>query len=392
MSIYKNFLKADGRCRKKFLFNMVWKGFVGFIKFRRRRKKGLLFPAFQFISITNDCNLRCQGCWVSTAGSGEYMQPDKINSIIEAGKRQGSYFFGILGGEPLMHRQLTDVFINHPDCYFQLFTNGTLFTKTIASQLRTSGNVTPLFSLEGDEEVADVRRGGNNIYSRTLSAIQTSVDEGLITGVAISVCKSNIEMALSDEFVQKLHDIGVIYIWYYIYRPVGSNPSYDLALDIDDIIRLRKFLVDGRTRLPMVLIDSYWRANGEPFCPAADGLSHHINASGDIEPCPVVQIACENISDGRVEAVYESSAFLRDFRNGILNKTRGCIVMEEPSWTKSFAESHNAVNSSNRPGYMEELKKAPSIVSHGSCPVIPEKNLIYRIAKRTAFFGMGAYG
>ncbi len=392
MSIYKNFLKANGRCRQKFLINMVWKGLIGFIKFRRRRKKGLLFPAFQFISITNDCNLRCQGCWVSTTGSGEYMQPEKINSIIEAGKRQGSYFFGILGGEPLMHRQLTDIFKSHPDCYFQLFTNGTLFTKNIASQLRAVGNVTPLISLEGDEQVADIRRGGNNIYGRTLSAIQTSVNEGLITGVAISVCKSNIEMALSDEFVHKLHDMGVLYIWYYIYRPVGSNPNYDLALDISDITRLRKFLVDGRTRFPVVLIDSYWRANGEPFCPAADGLSHHINSSGNIEPCPVIQIARENISGDGVEDRYEGSVFLRDFRSEIHNKTRGCIIMEEPSWIREFAEKHDALNTSNRPGYLAELQKAPSIVSHGSCPVIPERNLIYRIAKRTAFFGMGAYG
>jgi MoaA/NifB/PqqE/SkfB family radical SAM enzyme len=392
MSLYKNFMKAGGKSRRKFIVNMAWKGMIGFTRFRRRRKKGLLFPAFQFISITNDCNLKCQGCWVSTAGKGEYMQPEKINSIIEAGKRQGSYFFGILGGEPLMHKHLTAIFKNHSDSYFQLFTNGTLFTKAIASELSSSGNVTPLFSLEGDEQVADIRRGGNNIYNRTLAAINTSVEAGLITGVAISVCKSNIEMALSDEFVLKLHDIGVLYIWYYIYRPVGSNPNYELTLDIEDITRLRKFLVDGRTRFPMVLIDSYWRANGEPFCPAADGLSHHINASGYIEPCPVVQIARENITDGNAESVYENSEFLRDFRNGINNKTRGCIIMEEASWLKTFAEKHDAINTSNRPGLLEDLENAPSVISHGSYPVIPEKNLIYRIAKKTAFFGMGAYG
>jgi len=320
------------------------------------------------------------------------MQPEKINSIIDAGKRQGSYFFGILGGEPLMHKQLTGIFKEHPDSYFQLFTNGTLFTKAIASELGTYGNVTPLFSLEGDEQVADIRRGGNNIYNRTLTAIGTSVEAGLITGVAISVCKSNIEMALSDEFVLKLHDMGVLYIWYYIYRPVGSNPNYELALDIEDITRLRKFLVDGRSRFPMVLIDSYWRANGEPFCPAADGLSHHINASGYIEPCPVVQIARENISDGKAESVYENSEFLRDFRKSINEKTKGCIIMEEASWLKTFAEKHDAINTSNRPGLLDDLEKAPVIISHGSCPVIPEKNLIYRIAKKTAFFGMGAYG
>ncbi|HEX2970123.1 MAG TPA: radical SAM protein [Bacteroidales bacterium] len=393
MSVYRNFIKTNRRCRNKFMFNMVIKGVSGFLKYRRRMKKGKIFPAFQFISITNDCNLRCQGCWVSTGNSPEYMNADKINSIIESSKKQGSYFFGILGGEPLMYKQVSEIFGKHPDCYFQLFTNGTLFTESTASQLLASGNVTPLFSLEGDENVADIRRGGNHVYNRTLKAISTATAAGLITGVAVSVCKSNIEMALSDEFVMMLHDLGVLYVWYYIYRPAGSNPNYDLTLSFEDITRLRKFLVHGRTRLPMILIDSYWRANGEPFCPAADGLSHHINASGFIEPCPVMQIARENINDdGLPEEKYENSGLLRSFRKEIHGKTKGCILMEEPSWIEPFAIRQDAVNTSNRPAYFSDLKKAPVTVSHGSCPVIPEKSVVYRIAKRTAFFGMGSYG
>ncbi|MGE5420890.1 MAG: radical SAM/SPASM domain-containing protein [Chloroflexota bacterium] len=392
MSLYKNFIKTDKRCRRKFLFNMGWKGFTGFMKFRRRSKAGKVFPAFQFISVTNDCNLSCQGCWVKTDGVKNYMKPEQIDGIIEAGKKQGSYFYGILGGEPLLHRQLPEIFMKHKDSYFQLFTNGTLFTKSIAAKLRQAGNVTPLISLEGDENVADIRRGGHRVYNRTLEAIKTSVEEGLITGVAISVCKSNIEMALSDGFVNMLHDMGVLYIWYYIYRPAGINPNYALTLDANEIGRLRKFLVEGRMRFPVIMIDSYWRANGEPFCPAADGLSHHINPAGYIEPCPVVQLARENISSGDLVNTYEGSEFLRDFKLEINNKTRGCVLMEDPAWLKSFSEKHNALNSSNRTEYLDSLEKAPSVVSHGSSPVIPEKSLIYRFVKKFAFFGMGAYG
>jgi len=155
---------------------------------------------------------------------------------------------------------------------------------------------------------------------------------------------------------------------------------------------LRKFLVEGRMRFPVVLIDSYWRANGEPFCPAADGLSHHINPAGFIEPCPVVQLAHENINGGDLVNTYENSAFLKDFKQEIRKKTQGCVLMEDPAWLKSFSEKHNAINSSNRTEYLDSLEKAPSVVSHGSSPVIPEKSLIYRFVKKFAFFGMGAYG
>jgi hypothetical protein len=142
----------------------------------------------------------------------------------------------------------------------------------------------------------------------------------------------------------------------------------------------------------MVLIDSYWRANGEPFCPAADGLSHHINPAGFIEPCPVVQFARDHVNGGPPETTYESSAFLKEFRKEILHKTSGCILMEDPLWLKDFAERHEALNTSNRAGYLADLANAPMVVSHGSCPVLPEKSMIYRLAKKTAFFGMGAYG
>jgi MoaA/NifB/PqqE/SkfB family radical SAM enzyme len=371
---------------------MVWKGFLGFRKFKQRKKRGELFPAFQFISVTNDCNLKCQGCWVSTTGEKEHLDIEKIHAVIEESKKQGSYFFGILGGEPLIYKQLFDIFEKHPDCYFQLFTNGTLFNHKVALRLRKLANVSPLFSFEGDEQIADIRRGGHNIYNQTIDAIKTSAGNKLITGVAISVCKSNIEMALSDKFINMLHDLGVIYIWYYIYRPAGESPNYELSLSGDEILRLRRFLVEGRSKYPVVLIDSYWRADGEPFCPAAEGLSHHINASGNIEPCPVIQLACDNVTDGNLKQVYEDSQFLSDFRKSILQKTKGCVLMEDPLWLKDFSEKHQALKTSTRLNMLQDFEAAPTVFSHGSVPSIPEKNLIYRLAKKTAFFGMGAYG
>ena len=376
----------------KFAYNMGWKGVSGFNKFRKRKERGEIFPAFQFISVTNDCNLACQGCWVTKGEKSTTLDLAAIHKIITDSKKYGSYFFGVLGGEPLMYSELMNVFRAHPDCYFQLFTNGTLLTDKVAAELKKLANVTPLISLEGDEVVADVRRGSNRVFQRTIKAIETATQHGLITGVAISVCKSNIEMALSDEFVEMLHSRGVIYLWYYIYRPTGEDPHYELALSPEEILRLRHFLVDGRIKYPMVLIDSYWGTDGEPFCPAAEGLSHHINPDGNIEPCPVIQFSCENIRDGDLKVVYENSLFIKDFKSEVNQQTRGCILMENPAWLAKFSSDHHALNTSNRSGLPEQLAQGCAICSHGSCPKIPEKNWIYRMAKKRAFFGLGAYG
>jgi MoaA/NifB/PqqE/SkfB family radical SAM enzyme len=392
MSLLKNVLKTDRRCLWKFIYNFGWKGLAGFAKFQKRKKKGEVFPAFQFISITNECNLNCQGCWVSKGEKGSTLEIAQIHKIIDDSKKYGSYFFGILGGEPLMYKALLEIFKAHPDCYFQLFTNGTLLNDSMAENLRNCANVTPLISFEGNEQIADIRRGSNQVFRKTVQAIETSVKHKLITGVAISVCKSNIEMALSEEFINMLHAKGVIYLWYYIYRPSGENPCYELALSPEEIQRLRIFLVEGRTKYPLVLIDSYWGADGEPFCPAAEGLSHHISPDGEIEPCPVIQFACDHISTNDLKTVYENSVFLKDFKTSVSKKTKGCIFMEDPAWLNQFALDHKAVNTSNRSEMPNELTKAPSICSHGSCIKIPEKQWMYRLAKKRAFFGLGAYG
>jgi len=388
----KQILNTDRRCLNKFVFNMGWKGIRAFNKYEKGLKNGNFFPAFHFISVTDDCNLHCQGCWVTGKKEKKSLSAEDVDRIITETKQKGSYFFGILGGEPLMYKPLFDIFKKHSDCYFQLFTNGTLLNAEVAEKLRKCANVTPLISFEGDETVADVRRGGNHIFQRTTNAIDAATQAHLITGVAISVCQSNFEMATSHEFVQSMIDRKVSYLWYYIYRPVGENATPELALTPEQINQLRRHLIAARSKYSLAIIDTYWNEKGEGFCPAARGLSHHINASGYIEPCPVIQFATNHISDKPLTEIYKTSSFLNNFRTEIPKQTNGCIIMEDPQWLVEYIDLHGADDTSGRGNERERLLAMKPVNSHGSCEVIPEKGFIYKFAKRHAFFGLGAYG
>ena len=365
---------------------------LSFNRFQKRLKKGEFFPAFHFISVTDDCNLNCQGCWVMGKKKKSRMSAEQLDQIITETKAQGSYFFGILGGEPLLYKPLFDIFEKHSDCYFQLFTNGTLLTTEVAEKLRKVANVTPLISFEGDEEVADVRRGGEHVYQKTQEGIDHATDAGLVTGVAMSVCKSNLNLALSPDFIQSLIDRGVTYLWYYIYRPVGENATVELSLSKQEIDELRLFMVNARTKFDIVIIDAYWDGEGKGLCPAASGLSHHINASGYIEPCPVIQFATDRVGEKSLVDIYRSSSFLKDLKTEIPKKTSGCIIMEDPQWLVDFVEKHGATDTSGRDNEAERLRAMDQVCSHGSGEVIPEKSRIYKFAKKRAFFGLGAYG
>src|SRR5205809_6134049 len=127
---------TDKRCLWKFAWNFGVKGMFSVEQFKRRIKRGEYFPPFLYISIINSCNLRCQGCWVDVEAPRDSIGLDQMNRLIGDAKKHGNSFFGILGGEPFMHPQLLEMRAAHPDCYFQIFTNGQFITEIIAAELR----------------------------------------------------------------------------------------------------------------------------------------------------------------------------------------------------------------------------------------------------------------
>ncbi len=362
-------------------------------RFNRRLQRGEQFPAFMMISVTNRCNLTCQGCWVTPTPPTD-MEPALLEQIITECQSQGSRFFGILGGEPLLHKGLLDVLAKFPRAYFQLFTNGHMLSAEVAQRLRRLGNVTPLVSIEGFENVADERRGGQDVAAKSLTAIENCRREKLLTGVATSVCRSNFDQVVRREFLDDLVARGVHYAWYYIYRPMGPNPTVELCLSPEQIRQLRQFLVDSRTWAPIVVVDTYWDAKGQAVCPAATGISYHITPTGQVEPCPIIQCSCDRAQMGQslVEDV-EGSGYLRRFRTLAAGCTRGCILLEDPHLFARFAKEEGAADSSGRGSVYDEIAAMQARPSHDmGDDAIPERSALYRFAKKHWFFGFGAYG
>ncbi|MFH1300784.1 MAG: radical SAM protein, partial [Planctomycetota bacterium] len=192
-------LETDKRLVWKLAYNFGFKGALSVHKHKKRLKRGEFFPPFLYISVINSCNLRCQGCWVDVAAKQEKIDVEAMSRLITEAKEMGNSFFGILGGEPFMHPQLLEILERHPDCYFQIFTNGQFITDEIAKKLRKLGNATPLISVEGNEIISNLRRGRNDVYEKTMQGIQNCLNNKLLTGVCTSLCKSNIDDLLTEE-------------------------------------------------------------------------------------------------------------------------------------------------------------------------------------------------
>ncbi len=385
---------ADTRHLWKFTWNFGVKGVRSVNLFKKRLKEGIYFPPFLYLSILNSCNLRCQGCWVDVDKPQVKIEFDELNKLVLDAKAHGNSFFGILGGEPFMHPELLDFLAQHPDCFFQIFTNGQLITDKTAERLRELGNATPLISIEGTEVVSDERRGKKDVLNRTLRGLDNCLKHKLVTGVATSLCQTNIDELLTEDWLRHLIKRGVHYAWYHTYRPVGPQIHPELALTPEQARKVRQFVVDMRCKLPIAIIDAYYDGNGQALCPMANGISHHIGPTGGIEPCPIIQFATENIRDH--DSIYElmtKSEFLRDFRQVAAQNTRGCIVLERPDLVKELAEKHGAKDTTIRQTAIAELD---SMTPRGSqyLPTgdeIPEKNWMYKFAKKYWFNDFGVY-
>jgi len=386
--------ETDLRMLMRFAWTVGWKGSRAISRFSRRAAGGDVVPPFVFISITNACNLSCQGCWVTPSNPPRELSLPVLDNLITDCKRDGAHFFGLLGGEPLLHRGLLELLGRHRDCFFQILTNGTLLTDELAGAMRRLGNVTPLISIEGLERVSDERRGGQEVFRRAMEGLAHCRRHRLLTGVATSVCRSNIGEVATAAFVNDLVRRGVHYLWYYIYRPAGPRPCPELALTEAEILRLREFIVDIRTRAPLVIVDAYWDHLGRAVCPAAIGISHHINPAGDLEPCPPIQFARDNAGDGaRVVESLRKSEFLRSFRAFARAETRGCILLERPDLLFDFLAAGQARDTSGRDTAYAELAAMRSHPGHHlPGQEIPERSWFYRFAKKHWFFGFGAYG
>jgi MoaA/NifB/PqqE/SkfB family radical SAM enzyme len=202
--------ETDKRLLWKMALNFGFRGMMSVQRFKKRLKQGEYFPPFLYISIINSCNLRCQGCWVDVAAKQEKIDLDAMDRTIQEAKEAGNSFFGILGGEPFIHPELIQILERHPDCYFQIFTNGQLITKELARELRRVGNATPLISVEGSEIISDERRGRKNVLTRTLEGLHNCLEEKLITGVCTSLCQTNIDDLLREEWIDRLIEMGVM--------------------------------------------------------------------------------------------------------------------------------------------------------------------------------------
>lgn len=310
--------------------------FCGTKKIREMRKvHNCNIPWVILIDPTSACNLKCTGCWAAEYGHNLNLTYEQLDSIITQGKELGVYFYMYTGGEPLVRKKdLIRLCEKHNDCAFHAFTNGTLVDDAFCEEMERVGNLSLSISLEGFEEVNDLRRG-KGIFEKVMKSMDTLKAHGQIFGTSICYTRANIETVTSDDFLDMIIDKGCRFTWYFHYMPVGNDAAVDLLPTKEQreymFHRVRKIrsMEGGK---PIFAMD--FQNDGEFVggCIAGGRNYLHINANGDVEPCVFIHYSSANIKEVSLLEALKQPLFMAYRANQPFNHNhlRPCPMLENP--------------------------------------------------------------
>jgi len=335
ISAAKELLKrVSPNCRKRIVENFAINNYFLGVPRRRafRAELGADAPYVIAISPTMRCNLRCAGCYAGDYSKAQNMSHELFARVIGEARDLGVYFITLSGGECFLRDDLLGIFRTFSDCYFQVFTNGTLIGDAMAAALADVGNVMPAVSVEGFEAETDARRG-KGTFARVLRAMAALRREGVPFAFSATATRQNNDLLVSDEFVDFWAAQGCFFGWYFNYVPIGLRPDPDLMPTPEQRVhRIRRLAELRRTR--QIPLADFW--NDGPLvggCMAGGKYCLHINSLGDVEPCVFAHFAVDNLRDKPLKEAL-NSAFFREIRARQpfhANHLRACMITDNPA-------------------------------------------------------------
>ena len=316
---------------------------------RHRRNERLVdgsIPSVLAVSPTMRCNYSCAGCYSRGRPTDDELSTGELDTLFSEAEDLGVHSIVLTGGEPLLRGDTPDLIVRHRRLLFFIITNGSLMTSDIARRIRRSGNAIALVSIEGSSANTDERRR-SGAHEAALRAFDHLRKAKTLFGFVATNTAANTAQLATEEFIDQMVAVGCAVGFFTEYVPCGPNPNADWVLDQATRSSFRKRVLEFRHSKPIVLSqfpdDEYGKENR---CSAAGRISLHINSQGDIEPCPFMSIARENIRHAGLIAACRSQ-FLRAIReqpNLLQRQHYACSLFEHRAELDNLAQQFGTHN------------------------------------------------
>jgi MoaA/NifB/PqqE/SkfB family radical SAM enzyme len=274
-------------------------------------------PGFMTISPAKRCNLRCRGCYANSASEKDQLDYSILSRVIkDMHDLWGARFVVISGGEPMMYRWngkgIMDIYREHPDSLFLMYTNGTLINDKIAHTMYELGNITPAISVEGMRELTEQRRG-KGIFEKITQAMKILKRHRVTYGISITATRYNVEEIMSDKFIDYyFNELNAAYGWIFHYMPIGRDVDPDLIPTPEQRVWLWKKSWDIVIDRKIMLVDFWNHGPVSDGCISAGrpGGYFYLDWQGNVYPCVFFPYANANIGK-----IYKQGRNLNDIIN-----------------------------------------------------------------------------
>ncbi|MGB4439841.1 MAG: radical SAM protein [Sedimentibacter sp.] len=367
----------DPGVRKTFFENFIINATIigGKRQIKAREENDCNVPWTILMDPTSACNLHCTGCWAAEYGNKMNMDFDTLDSIIEQGKKLGTYMYIYSGGEPLVRKDdIIKLCEKHNDCAFLAFTNATLIDEKFADEMLRVKNFVPAISVEGFEEETDSRRG-EGTYKAITKAMNILKNKKLPFGISCCYTSKNTDVIGSEEYFDDMIEKGAKFAWFFTYMPVGKDAVPELLATAEQREFMYHQIREFRQTKPLFTMD-FWNdgefVNG---CIAGGRNYLHINANGDIEPCAFIHYSDTNIHETTLLQAYKNPLFMQYKQNQPFNQNhlRPCPLLDNPGRLTDMVEKSGAKSTDmQNPENVRELSKKCYDAANKWAPVADE--------------------
>jgi radical SAM protein with 4Fe4S-binding SPASM domain len=161
------------------------------------------------VYLTSACNLRCRYCFKLDSDDAPRIPLDDVCAVLTAGYAQNHRYVSFSGGEPFIYKPIFDV-LDHAHglgYWISILSHGGLLDRAMVQRLKKYWRVRVRISLDGaNPEQNDFLRDRGS-FDRALAAIALLVENGIDTGIGVTVSEHNIDSL--DAMLQLCLDNGV---------------------------------------------------------------------------------------------------------------------------------------------------------------------------------------
>lgn len=308
--------------------------------------RGTHVPPFLIASITSLCNLHCSGCYarsVNTCEDGEpvgQLDAEEWRRVFREAGDMGVGFIILLGGEPLVRKDVIREAAKMPDILFPVFTNGTMITEEYLQIFDSSRNLAPVLSIEGGIEKTDARRG-RGIYGKLSDVMAELKKRNILFGASITVTKENLSEVTSEKFIDDLIEKGCRAVFYVEFVPTSPQTERLAPENGERELLAQKVAAHRKKHEDILFISFPGDEKSSGGCLAAGRGFFHINSHGGAEPCPFSPYSDSNVRNQPLAEALHSKLFT-DLRSGdaLMEEHKGgCVLYERRDRVEALLRS-----------------------------------------------------